>query len=108
MMKALDLTDAQKQQAKEIFQQARETAQPVAKQLKDNREALQTAIQANDTPRFRRSPHSRERCRGSWRRSVPRAMAKFYGNLTPEQRAKAQEIRSKVRERMGQRRKANG
>jgi len=35
-------------------------------------------------------------------------MAKFYGTLTPEQRAKAQEIRSKVRERMAQRRKANG
>jgi Spy/CpxP family protein refolding chaperone len=44
MMKALDLTDSQKEQARQIFQQARKTAQPVAKQLKDNRQALQAAF----------------------------------------------------------------
>jgi Spy/CpxP family protein refolding chaperone len=108
MMKALDLTDAQKQQAKQIFQQAREAAQPVAKQLKDNRDALQTAIQANDTSQIQTLSAQQGALQGQLAAIRSGAMAKFYGTLTPEQRAKAQEIRSKVRERMAQRRKANG
>ena len=36
MMQALNLTDAQKQQAKAIFQQARQNAQPL-EQLQENR-----------------------------------------------------------------------
>lgn len=108
MMNALDLTDAQKQQAKEIFQQARETAQPVAKQLKDTREALHAAIQANDTAQIQTLSTQQGALQGQLSSIRSAAMAKFYSNLTPEQRAKAEQMRSKIRERMGQRRKANG
>ena len=53
-------------EAKEIFQQARETALPVAKQLKDNREAMQAAIKANDTAQIQTLSTQQGHCRGSW------------------------------------------
>jgi protein CpxP len=95
MMKALDLTDAQKQQARLIFQQARETAQPVAKQLKDNREALQAAIKANNAAQIQTLSAQSGALQGQLAAVRSQAMAKFYANLTPEQQARAEEIRSR-------------
>src|SRR4051794_1176661 len=48
MAQALNLNDAQKDQAKAIFQQAKQNAQPLALQLKQSREALAAAVKAND------------------------------------------------------------
>src|SRR5689334_14116331 len=52
MMQALNLTDAQKQQAKAIFQETRQSVQPLVQQLKQNREALATAVKANDSAKI--------------------------------------------------------
>src|SRR5580700_11065713 len=54
MLNALNLTPAQKQQAKAIFQQTRQSVQPVVQQAKQNREALSAAVKANDTATIQR------------------------------------------------------
>jgi Spy/CpxP family protein refolding chaperone len=48
MFQALNLTPAQKQSGKAIFQQAREAARPVRDQLRQNREAMTSAVKANN------------------------------------------------------------
>src|SRR5882672_7891191 len=48
-MSELNLTDAQKAQAKSVFQEARQSAQPVRQQLMETRTSLRAAIEANDT-----------------------------------------------------------
>jgi Spy/CpxP family protein refolding chaperone len=108
MMKALDLTDAQKEQARQIFQQARETAKPVAQQLKDNRESLRVAIQANDVAQIQTLSAQQGALHGQMAAIRSAAMAKFYSGLTPEQRARAEQFRSKIQQRRGQRWKSNG
>jgi len=45
----LNLTPSQQTQAKSIFQNARQSGQPVRQQLKQTRQSLQAAIQANNT-----------------------------------------------------------
>ena len=52
LMEALNLTDAQKQQAKTIFQEARQSAQPLRQELRQNRQALAVAVKANDTAKI--------------------------------------------------------
>ena len=45
-MQALNLTDAQKQQAKEIFAKSRQAAVPLRQELRANREAMAQAVKA--------------------------------------------------------------
>ena len=114
MFHALNLTDAQKQQAKDIFSRARETAAPVAKQLRENRQALSAAVQANDTGRIQHLSAQQGTLQGQLLTIRSEAMAQFVATLTPEQKAKAAEARQHIRERMQNRmqkrmeRKGNG
>src|SRR5579863_8094511 len=48
------LTDSQKAQAKGIFQQARQSAQPIRQQLMETRKSLRAAIQSNDTDQIQK------------------------------------------------------
>jgi|1185.fasta_scaffold205783_2 protein CpxP len=110
MFQQLNLTDTQKQQAKTVFEQAKQAAQPLAQQLKMNREALAAAVKANDVARIDSLSREQGNLRGQLLAVRSEAMAKVYATLTPEQKAKADELRTKVRERMKQRsehRKAN-
>lgn len=110
MLRQLNLTDAQKQQARTVFQQAKQNAEPLVKQLRENREALAAAVKANDTARIHSLSAQQGHLQGQLLGIRNEAQAKFYSNLTPEQKAKADQMRSKVRERMNQRqekRKAN-
>jgi len=54
MMKNLDLTPAQKQQADTIFGNAREKARPIRQEIQQNREALHAAMKANNTAQIER------------------------------------------------------
>jgi Spy/CpxP family protein refolding chaperone len=103
MMQALNLTDAQKQQAKSIFQQARQNAQPVVQQMKQNREALAAAVKANDTAQMQSLSAQQGKLRGQLLAIRSQAMAKFYSTLTPDQRAKADQMHARIRQRMQQR-----
>jgi Spy/CpxP family protein refolding chaperone len=104
MMQNLNLTDAQKQQAKAIFQQARQTAQPIRQQLQQNREAMAAAVKANDTARIQSLATTQGTLRGQVMAIRAQALAKFYSGLTPDQRAKADQMHQQFRQRLEQRR----
>jgi len=101
MAKALGLTADQKQQAKAIFQQAKQEAQPVAQQLKQNRETLAAAIKANNVSQIQTLSAQQGNLRGQALAIRSEAMAKFYGTLTPDQKAKADQIRQRIKNRVG-------
>ena len=101
MLKALNLTDTQKQQAKTIFQSARQTAQPLAQQLKQDRAALTVAIQAGDSAKIQQVSTEMGSLRGNVLAVRSQAMAKFYALLTPDQKIKAEEFRQKAQQVLG-------
>src|SRR5262245_55372091 len=53
MMQELNLTDAQKAQAKTIFQGAREKSRPLRDQLRQDRESMRAAVKSNDSAQIR-------------------------------------------------------
>ena len=105
VLKALNLTDAQKQQAKTILQSARQPAQPLAQQLKQDRAALTAAVEAGDSARIQQLSTEMGSLRGNVLGVRSLAMAKFYALLTPDQKTKAEELRQKAQQVPG---KGNG
>jgi periplasmic protein CpxP/Spy len=103
MLRALNLTEAQKQQAKTALQQAKQNAEPLRKQLRANRQALAAAVKANDVAQIHSLAAQQGNLQGQLLGIRSEARAKVYATLTPEQKAKADEMREKVRERMKQR-----
>lgn len=108
MMHALNLTDAQKQQAKAIFQQARQINRPVMQQAKQNREALAAAVKANDTAKIEQLTAKQGKLRGEMMSARAEAMAKFYQTLTPEQRARAEQMKDAAKANRAARHSHNG
>jgi Spy/CpxP family protein refolding chaperone len=105
---ALNLTDAQKQQAQAIIQQTRQTVQPLRQQSKQNRQALMAAIQAGKGDvEIHQLALTQGNLAGQLAAARLEALAKFYSTLTPEQRAKAdlmgQKLRQMIRQRIQQR-----
>jgi Spy/CpxP family protein refolding chaperone len=103
MMQELNLTDAQKAQAKTIFQGAREKAQPLRTQLRTDREAMRAAVKANDSAQIRSLAAKEGKTRGELTAIRSEAMAKFYATLTPEQQAKADKLHQERTAKMRQR-----
>jgi|ERR1051326_7992544 Spy/CpxP family protein refolding chaperone len=103
MMEQLNLTDVQKQQAKTIFQQARQNAEPLRAQLKQNREALAAAVKANDQAKIDSLAGEQGRLAGKLVAIRAESQAKFYGILTPDQRAKADQMHQRFQQRMHER-----
>ncbi len=101
MIKELNLSATQKQQAKSIFQSARQTAQPLAQQLKQDRAALTAAIQAGDSAKIQQVSTEVGSLRGNVLAVRSQAMAKFYAVLTPEQKTTAEEFRQKAQQVLG-------
>ena len=99
MMQQLNLTEAQRQQAKAIFQQARQSAQPEVRQLRQNRAAIRAAVKAGDSAKIQQLSATAGTLRGEIMASRATAMAKFYRTLTPEQRAKADQMAARARNR---------
>ena len=93
MLKALNLTDTQTQQAKTILQSARQTAQPLAQQLKQDRAALTAAIEAGDSAKIQQLSTDMGSLRGNVLAVRSQALSKFYALLTPDQKTKAEEFR---------------
>jgi len=105
MLKALNLTAAQRQQAKTIFQQTKQNVQPIVQQAKQNREALAAAVKANDTAKIQQLAAQQGNLKGQVLAMRSDSIAKFYATLTPEQRTKAEELQQKLRQ-VKQQRKA--
>ena len=104
LMQELALSPAQKAQAKQIFQQVRTADQPIRAQLRDSRQALAAAIKSDDTAQIRQITQARASLIAKVMTSRSEAMAKFYATLTPEQKAKADQIHQRMEQRIQQRR----
>jgi Spy/CpxP family protein refolding chaperone len=103
MIQALNLTADQKQQAKSIFQAARQTAAPLRTQMKANRESLAAAVKADNAAQIQQLATAQGSLRGQLLSVRADAMAKFYATLTPDQRAKADQIHAQMKQRIQQR-----
>jgi len=102
-MNELNLSPEQRAQAKAIFQQARQTAQPFTQQLRENREAMAMAVKSNDEAKIRQLATERGRLMGQVMAIRSGAAAKFYAHLTPVQRVKADQMHQRFERRWQQR-----
>jgi len=94
----LNLTDAQRAQAKAELQAARQSAQPVRQQLKQVRQQMFQAIRANDTGAIQQLSAQEGSLKGQLSAMRHMTFAKLYSNLTPEQRAKADQLPAHFRQ----------
>ena len=99
VIQALNLSDAQKLQAKAIFQQTRQQTQSVRDQLKQNREAMSAAVKANDTAKIQQLSQAQGPLLAQMVAARAQARAQLYNLLTPEQRAKADRIAARMQKR---------
>lgn len=104
MIRELNLTPAQQQQAKAIFGKERAESKPIRDQLRQNREALQSAIQSNNTREIHTLTTRQATLQAQMMEMHADAMAKFYTTLTPEQRTKAEQMHQRMRQRWEQQR----
>jgi Spy/CpxP family protein refolding chaperone len=84
----LNLTPAQQAQEKSIFQGARQSGEPVRQQLRQTRQSLRTAVQANDTAQIQQLAQTEGGELGQLAAIRSTAMAKVHQILTPEQQQK--------------------
>jgi Spy/CpxP family protein refolding chaperone len=84
----LNLTPAQQAQEKSIFQATRQSAQPIRQQLRQTRQSLQAAVQANDTAQIQQLAQTEGSELGQLMAIRSTAMAKVHQILTPEQQQK--------------------
>jgi Spy/CpxP family protein refolding chaperone len=92
----LNLTPAQQAQQKTIFQNARQSAMPIHQQLKQTRQSLRAAIQANSTAQIQQLAQTEGSQIGQLAAIRSTAMAQAYQILTPDQQqqmAKLQQAR---------------
>jgi len=99
VLQALNLTDAQKAQFKTIRQQTKQSLQPVRDQLTANRQAMAAAVKANDATQIQQLATTQGSLQGQVLAIRMQAQAKMYNSLTPDQRAKLDQIRQKIQER---------
>jgi len=98
MAAELGLTDAQKAQAKTIFQTAHQSAMPVRQQLKQERQAVRAAAQAGKSDQEIQQLAQAEGPQLAQLAGIrASAFAKFYSMLTPDQQQKLQTLRQSHR-----------
>jgi Spy/CpxP family protein refolding chaperone len=98
MAAQLNLTDDQKQQAKTILQSARESSRPLREQLRQSRMALRNAVKAGKSDaEIDQLSANVGNLVGQMTANHTKAFAKVYNLLTPEQRAKADQLAAQRR-----------
>lgn len=92
--KALNLTDAQKEQVKAILETEREKVAPLQKQLSENREKLRQAVEATpfDEAAVRTLAASQSEARTELMVSRARVQSRIFALLTPEQKESAKKF----------------
>ena len=88
MATALNMTDAQRAQARTIFDQARQSAQPVRQQLMETRKSLRAAVESSSTDQIQKLASTEGTEIGQLTAIRSEAFAKVYKTLTPEQQQK--------------------
>ena len=98
MATRLNLTDDQKQQARSIWQAARASSRPLAQQLREGRQAVRDAVKAGKSGAdLDQLTASVGNLAGQMATIRTKAFAQFYAMLTPDQRAKADQMADHVR-----------
>jgi Spy/CpxP family protein refolding chaperone len=98
----LDLTDAQREQARALAEAARTESQPIHEQLRQLREEMHTAIQGGQTE-FTLLAARQGELMGQLIGIQAKTHARMYALLTPEQKEKLAEFRERQKERMAER-----
>jgi Spy/CpxP family protein refolding chaperone len=88
----LNLTDAQKEQAKTIFAGARQSSQSLRQDLRKNQDALAAAVKANDEAQIDSLAATQGNLTSQMTAIQAKAFASFYNILTPEQKEKADKL----------------
>jgi len=86
------LTDAQKAQAKGVFQQARQSAKPVRQQLMETRQSLRAAVQSGNTSQIQQLSATEGNEIGQLMAIRSSAFSKVYQTLSPDQKQKLTEL----------------
>ena len=97
MATALNLTPDQREKATAIMNEAKQSAEPIRAQLKQSREALATAVKANNTADIDRLANSQGVLMGQLAAIHSKAFAQVYTLLTPEQRQKAGQMHERMK-----------
>ena len=98
--RVLDLTDTQKQTAKAIFSDAKTQAEPLVAQLKQAHESMAAAVKTNQSDAVIDDLAARQGAlMGQLAAIHAKAMARFYTQLTPEQKTKADAIHDRIESR---------
>src|SRR5438105_3088416 len=85
----LNLTDAQKQQAREIFSQSRQASQAIREQIRQSRQALGEAVKSGaPDAQIDKLASNLGPLMAQQRAIHAKAFAKFYGTLTQDQKDK--------------------
>jgi Spy/CpxP family protein refolding chaperone len=96
----LDSTDTQKQFAKTLMADAKAEAEPVVAQLKQSRTSMEEAIKANKSDAEIGDIATKSGVLvGQLAAIHSKAMAKFYAQLTPEQKTKANRFHDRMQAR---------
>ncbi len=99
MATQLSLTDAQKETAKGIFQQARDSAKPLVDQLKQGHQAMQAAIKAGKSDaELTQLATQQGSVMGQLAAIHAKAFSQFYAQLTPDQKTKADQLHQTMRQ----------
>jgi len=96
---ALNLTDTQKEFAKQLAADTRAQAKPMTAELRKNRQELAAAVKANNPGAISTLTQRQGELTAQLSALRAKSMASFYAQLTPEQRAKADEMHSKMKDR---------
>jgi Spy/CpxP family protein refolding chaperone len=99
----LDLTDAQKQFAQSLFRENREAARPLMQQLREGREQMAAAVKANNDAEITRIANQQAQLTAQLHALQAKSLAKFYAQLTPEQKVKADGMYNNLQKRFGKR-----
>jgi Spy/CpxP family protein refolding chaperone len=108
LAQVLALTDSQKEQARVIFRNARESSQPVQQELKQNRDRLTAAAKSASETDIQSLATEQGRLLGQLVAIRTRASSKFYQILTPEQRVKYDQMRQQSRQKFHSGERDNG
>ncbi len=105
MLRGLDLTDEQKAQVKSILQTSKETSKPIREQVKANRQKLQTLSENGNFDEAQVQAIAAQQGNLSAQMIVQKEKVKsqIFNVLTPEQKAKAAEMKANFKQKMQER-----
>ena len=105
----LTLTDSQKEQARTLFEQTRQAAQPIRQELRLNRAKLAAAAKDGTSEAdIQELANKQGHLLGRLVAIHTVAASKFYQMLTPEQRVKADQMHEEFGQRAPLRERRNG